>query len=927
MPCRVRLLVPLLALATVAPALSQTDSSRGSDTVASGGGFRGPVLRRLPVDDPRQAFALIPGVVLRSGDIGIATAPDFSIRGGVPGRASIYIDGAPVRFQTFGTQGIGLAANAIADVSITTGVASAHLADAAGGVVGYVTRRGGDRLAGGVRWDSDEPFGDGVSVAYNRVEASIGGPLPLAPNLSFFLSTTLQGQLASYRGLGAAGVPIYVPAGLDTTVDLGGGSQFTLPLWSRWDGGLRRPFDWSTACRAQAKVEYRYGASTLSITGIGGDLQQRFFPGQLALNSALYTGRRNWSAAAIANWRHDLGTWQGGPLALDVNVSIVGHRAATGPLEGTAELETRDPSLGLAFAKLRFAGADILDLPVTAELIRDVRASRGLRGVPFFAMAPDVTQSGRINPYGLAMFSWPTDGLGGRLTYANERRLQGRWLLEWRPGAVHRLAIGSDAERSDISFYSSDIVRQLGTDVFAARPRRVGVFARDRLDLGDAVIDIGLRYDRFNPGGELPNVPAYISSSGPAFWNPNAATDDTAYANSVARVFHPARTQGAVAPRVRLSHAVGSHTSLRVGYSRTVEPPTWQTFFSHSNSDLSFTNASDLFGRDADFVVSSLIETGVHSFLGRGATLDVAFYRKDLPDYVGRIASFLDPRDTTRVVSINVVTPFEDAHAQGVDVGLTWERGSWLAGTAAYSLARTHTEGAPPGGSPADVTVHALAVHAAARVPDAWKAGTTLGALGRGLSAVVLARAQSGAPYTRLVNNGNGTLAPGGRGSPAEQINASRLPWTKRLDFRVAKTLRAGGRGWTVYLDARNVVNMRNLVALFAETGGTTNDLHRAQTIGTTFGTGEYGLLWNEASNSGALQGDTTVNLNGCAGWGSPVNCVALTRVERRFGNGDGLFTLVEQQRAFNAYYDDFFGAWRFYGPGRTLRIGMELEL
>jgi hypothetical protein len=52
-----------------------------------------------------------------------------------------------------------------------------------------------------------------------------------------------------------------------------------------------------------------------------------------------------------------------------------------------------------------------------------------------------------------------------------------------------------------------------------------------------------------------------------------------------------------------------------------------------------------------------------------------------------------------------------------------------------------------------------------------------------------------------------------------------------------------------------------------------------------------------------------------------------LTRVERRFGNGDGLFTLVEQQRAFNAYYDDFFGAWRFYGAGRTLRLGMELEL
>jgi len=49
--------------------------------------------------------------------------------------------------------------------------------------------------------------------------------------------------------------------------------------------------------------------------------------------------------------------------------------------------------------------------------------------------------------------------------------------------------------------------------------------------------------------------------------------------------------------------------------------------------------------------------------------------------------------------------------------------------------------------------------------------------------------------------------------------------------------------------------------------------------------------------------------------------------VERRFGDGNGLYTLTEQQRALNAFYDAFFGAWRFYGPGRTLRFGVELEL
>lgn len=925
-------LVALLAVLAAAPALAQTDTSHVTDSLASGGSLSGSRLRRLPVDDARHAFALIPGVVLRSGDIGIATQPTFSIRGATPGQASTYVDGAPVRFQVFGTSGIAPAPNAIANVSVTTGVAPVLVADASGGVVDYVTRTGSDHLTGDLRWDSDEPFGDGVTVGYNRIEGSLGGPLPVTANLSFFVSATLQGQRSSYRGPGAASVPTYLPAGIDTTVDAGGGSFVAIPRIVQWSGacdatanagfecqGLRRPLDWSTVRRAQAKVAYRYGASSvLSVTGIGGDLQQRFFPGQLALNPAMYGGRQSSSAAAIVNWRHDLGPWHGGPLAFQLNVSIVGHRRATGPLDGATEATTRDPYLGIALGTLRFAGADVLNLPASNELIRDLRTASGTRGVPFFGMVPDPFQGGRTNPYGLAVNGWWTGGLGGRLTYANERRLQGRWVLEWRPG-VHHVAIGADVERSDVSYYSSDIVRQLGTDLFAADPRRLGVFVGDRLAFGDAVIDIGLRYDRLDPGGDVPNVPAFISASGPALWNANAATDDTAYANSVARVFHAARGRGVVSPRLRFTHPLGTRTTLRLDYSRTVQPPTWQTIFGHSNSDISFTNVFDFFGRDVTFGVSSLIDVGARSLLGPRATLDVAIYRKTLPQYVGRLQAFADPRDPTRFVTINVATAFDGAQVQGVDASVAWTSGRWLSASAAYAFARTVAD---PALTESDVTTHALAVSAVMRVPDEWKA------VG-GTEAVVFVRALSGAPYTRLVNNGIGAIAPDESGFAfAEPRNASRLPWTKQIDLRITKAVRVGGRDWSLYADLRNLLDFHNTVAVFAETGTTTNDLHRALTIGDPAGSGEYAILWSEASNVGALQPDgTTVNLSACGSWGSPVNCVALTRVERRFGNGDGFFSLVEQERAFNAYYDDFFGAWRFFGAGRTLRIGVQLEL
>src|SRR3989440_7808439 len=247
------------------------------DTLRSGFRLSGDRLRRLPIDDPRHALVLIPGVRLTSPDIGITPGAALLIRGSPAGRGNVYVDGAPVRFQTVGGAGGGPASNAIGDVTVLTGVAPAFVADAGGGVIAYETRSGGDRLGGDLRWDSDEPFSDASSVGYNRIEGMLGGPLARARKLTFFLSGMLQGQRSSYRGLDASTIPAYMPAETDTIVDVGG-TPVSLPLWQVASTGLRRPLDWSTARRAQAKLRYRYGArSSLSVTLLDGDIQERAF--------------------------------------------------------------------------------------------------------------------------------------------------------------------------------------------------------------------------------------------------------------------------------------------------------------------------------------------------------------------------------------------------------------------------------------------------------------------------------------------------------------------------------------------------------------------------------------------------------------------------------------------------------------------------
>src|SRR2546423_2390636 len=663
------------------------------DTFRSGFRLSGDRLRRLPIDDPRHALVLIPGVRLTSPDIGITPGAALLIRGSPAGRGNVYVDGAPLRFQTLGGAGVEPASNAIGDVTVLTGVAPAFVADAGGGVIAYETRSGGDRLGGDLRWGSGRPFSDAASVGYNRIEGMLGGPLARARKLTFLLSGMLQGQRSSYRGLDASTIPAYMPAETDTIVDVGG-TPVSLPLWQTVSSGLRRPLDWSTARHMQAKLQYQYGVrSSLSLTLLGGDVQQRAFPGPDALVPALYAGQSLSSAAAILNWHHALSTWHGGALALEINLSIVRHRDTSGPLHSTSELATRDPTLGISFQRLRFAGADTLGLPATETLVRDVRTFRGLRGVPLLGK-PDAYQSGRQNPFGMQTAGfWPTAGFGGTLDDFFERRLQGRWKLAWSLGGIRQFAIGIDLERSNVSSYSSDVVREINTDIATAQPRRIGLFSDNRIQFAQAVIDFGIRLDRFSPNGALPIVPAYISSSGPALWNPNSVTDDTAYANSVARVFRRARGKSTVSPPLAFSYPAGARAALRLGFCRSVGAPSWRTLFIHSNNDLSFTDVRALFGRDIDFATAGLIEGSLRYTLGP-TILDVGVHRNDVPIYAGRLTTVADPRDSSRLITVNTVSTF-DRTAQGVDVGVEWRK-AWFMASGAYSL--VHTTNAPGGG-------------------------------------------------------------------------------------------------------------------------------------------------------------------------------------------------------------------------------------
>lgn len=170
-----------------------------------------------------------------------------------------------------------------------------------------------------------------------------------------------------------------------------------------------------------------------------------------------------------------------------------------------------------------------------------------------------------------------------------------------------------------------------------------------------------------------------------------------------------------------------------------------------------------------------------------------------------------------------------------------------------------------------------------------------------------------------------------------EPISSSTLPWTKTIDLRITRGFALGRMSGRVFGESQNLFNWGNVLDLFIETGETTNTQHRDRFVSE-----QVANLESQAGATGWIRTDATgtpfvdFTAGSCDQWqgrntpgsaaSGPVDCVLLMRAEGRYGNGDGLYTRAEYTAAFGAWYDLAYAPYRFYGPGRRIRLGVELS-
>lgn len=747
--------------------------------------------------------------------------------------------------------------------------------------------------------------------------------------------------------------------------------------------GGRTPYSARSRYSLTGKLNYTFGTgSRIAFTTLASQFQGRTFSQnrdvtgrvltyQNLYNSQALTAFRQWSRVFTLSWTQNLTKSTERALALETYLSYQQDRTVQGPMTTEAEASTRNPFGGFLIGPIDFL-FDFGNFPLNQELVDNYRNNiAGSRRSPLdlenrtqYATS-DVY---RNNAYGLynrgsagADMQFYDNGLGSplgtRLIMYRENRWVGKANLDWQFDRYNRFKFGGEITRYDIGNYSHQLDDQIFSDVFLEKPLRYNLFAEDRLDLGDVVLVGGLRYDWYHTRAKRPvGFPVIVTHPD---YNP---ADPDAFFNNP-DLFREDKSHSYLSPHIQVSFPVTERTNFRLSYAHQVQAPDFGVVLQGINSDINLTNTNNVYGADVDFGKSITFEFGVRHAFNDDMVLDFAAYNKDnLSNAANRLISLPDP--TTGVNgNVRLLTNADFGNTRGIDVRLDRRFGNLFNGTLSYSFMDAKNTGSDPdtyidfgsrvlnavsgGNQPPPQAVlptdfnrpHTLAAAASLAFPNNWNQGSTVGSIFENVGLYATFRYTSGTPYTACSLGATDQDVVSGDNCDREfpeGLNQSRLPAFKNLNLRLTKGFGLGGLDVTAYLDARNVLNFRNIIQVFTQT----NDVRNQDEADNEFAANADEVQGEAAASGVTVSADGTVDLTfggiadrrqGCSTWvtedgaAAAPNCVALIRAEQRFGNGDGLYDASEQRRASDALYNTIRGIHNFTGDPRRMRLGFEV--
>jgi outer membrane receptor protein involved in Fe transport len=388
-----------------------------------------------------------------------------------------------------------------------------------------------------------------------------------------------------------------------------------------------------------------------------------------------------------------------------------------------------------------------------------------------------------------------------RFLKQEDRVYQAKFDFTWQADIHHNIKGGIDFTKHRIwrkqLLTGGDIINSR-IDQYTIYPVEAAAYVQDKMEFKDLVINLGLRFDYFDPRDSVAV-------------DPNQPLGRRELAETILRL----------SPRIGLAHPISERANLHFSYGHFFQVPEYNKIaFNRRRWVDIFRPTLGFAGLKPQRTIA--FEVGWDQQVTDFLAMTVTGYYKDYENLVST-----DPYPNARPAAVTYYINQDFANSRGVEVNLRTRRTNHIASYFSYTLSRAEGNSSNPLDTrddllarPPRVPVKELIIldwdrphvfnfnidfrYAGNEGPLIW-GKQLLSNFGVNLSG----RFESGLPYTPTDS----------RGQRIADENTARAPSTLQLDLRVDKLFNIGGMKLGVFTEIANLTNRRNILDVYTSTG------------------------------------------------------------------------------------------------------------
>lgn len=322
---------------------------------------------------------------------------------------------------------------------------------------------------------------------------------------------------------------------------------------------------------------------------------------------------------------------------------------------------------------------------------------------------------------------------------------------------------------------------------YTRKPAEFSAYIQDRIEWSYFVMNIGLRYDRFEPKSVVPS--------------------DLSNPSTSQRISSSVKSQ--LSPRFGIALPVTEHSVLHLSYGLFFQIPEFSSLYLNPDFRIPVTSFAQIGNSDLKPEKTATYEMGLQHEIAQNTAVDITAYYKDIRNLLGMETYTLLPSFTQYARFVNR----DYGQVFGFTVALEQRSSNFLTTTIDYTYQIAEGNASDPEdvylksltSPPTEITkqlilldwdrTHSLNLTATAHGSDRWNLG-------------IIGTFASGFPYTAEKNN-----------NYFGKANSERKPFYINFDLNFSITFNVSGLRTTFFSNIYNVFDIENDINIYTDSG------------------------------------------------------------------------------------------------------------